>query len=330
MQTRAHPLVTVLSLFILILSGCAAPRISILEGDTIPLKEYTLEGTGGDKILLIPVQGTISDQPQSGLFRKKPSMVQEIVSQLDLAAKDKNVKAVLLKVDSPGGSVTASDLLYHEILRYKQRSGAKVVVSMMNVAASGGYYISLAADSITAHPTSVTGSVGVIFIRPKVTGLMEKIGVDVEVNKTGKNKDAGSPFRPTTPEEEALFQKMTDDLGRRFFDLVKEHRNLDPQTMAEVSTAKVFLADQALKLKLIDRVGYLDDAVEEARILAGMEENPRVVVYRRLEYPNDNLYNTATSTDGADRLAVIQVDLPVSMRGLDAGFYFIWPAAIGE
>jgi protease-4 len=127
-------------------------------------------------------------------------MVQEFVSQLRLAEKDKKIKALLLKIDSPGGSVIASDIVYNEILAFKKRTGAKVVVAMMGVAASGGYYISLPADTIVAHPATITGSIGVIFFRPKVTGLMGKIGVGVEVNKSGKNKDIGSPFRQTTAE----------------------------------------------------------------------------------------------------------------------------------
>ena len=108
---------------------------------------------------------------------QRPSQVQEVVSRLRRAEKDEEVKAVLLEINSPGGSITASDILYHEIMDFKERTGARVVAALMDVAASGGYYIALPADRIIAHPTTITGSVGVILVQPKVTGLMDKLGL---------------------------------------------------------------------------------------------------------------------------------------------------------
>jgi len=184
--------------------GCAAPKIRLFPSQADPLKEFTLEGKADPKILVLPVRGVISDAPREGIIRTRPSLVQEIVSQLRLAEDDKKVKAVVLKVDSPGGSVTASDILFNEILAFKERTGAKVIVTMMGLAASGGYYISLPADYIVAHPTTLTGSIGVIFLRTKVAGLMEKIGVGVEVNKSGINKDMGMPYRSATAQENEI------------------------------------------------------------------------------------------------------------------------------
>ena len=197
----------------LIVSGCATPRITLVSGDSIPLREYTLEGTEKGKVVVIPVRGKIDDDPKLGLLQEKPSMLQEFVAQLRKAEQDDQVHAVLLKIDSPGGSVTASDLLYHEIAGFKNRTDKKVVAALMNVAASGGSSLALPADHIIAHPTTITGSVGVIFLQPKVTGLMEKIGVGVDVSKSGKNKDMGSPFRKTTPDEKIMFQELTDRLA---------------------------------------------------------------------------------------------------------------------
>ena len=221
--------------------------------------------------------------------------MQEVVSQLRLAEKDNEIKAVLLEINSPGGSITASDVLYHEIMGFKERTNAKIVAGLMDVAASGGYYIALPADRIVAHPTTITGSVGVIFITPKVTGLMDKLGLAVEVNKSGKEKDIGSPFRPSTPEEQKIFQELTDRMGRRFLDLVAKHRGMDQKTLTSISTARIYLADEALQLKLIDSIGYLSDAIAEAKELAGLSKEAKVVVYRRSEYPNDNVYNMSTS-----------------------------------
>jgi protease-4 len=199
---------------------------------------------------------------------------------------------------------------------------------MMDVAASGAYYIALPADAIVAHPTTVTGSVGVIFIRPKVTGLMEKIGVGVEVSKSGQNKDIGSPFRATTPEEAVIFQAMTDQLAGRFVDLVRMHRGFDPAAIAAVSSARIYLAEEALNLKLVDRIGYMEDALTEARQRAEIPEDSKVIVYRRTEYPDDNIYNPTTYYEG-DRSAVIfDTGLSRLIPDLPSGFYYLWhPAA---
>jgi protease-4 len=313
----------------LIFIGCTAPKIRLFPSQADPLKEYALEGESDKKVLIIPIRGIISDSPKEGVIRTKPSPVQEVVSQLRLAQKDENVAAVLLKIDSPGGTVTASDILYNEILSFKKRSGAIVVVSMMDVAASGGYYISMAADYIMAHPTTLTGSVGVIFIRPKVVDLMQKIGVSVEVNKSGVYKDMGAPFRRTTAEENKILQTMNDRLATRFTDLVATHRKLDPAAMAEISTARVFLANDALKLGLVDEIGYLDQALAKAKKLADLPEDAKVVVYRRNEYPDDNIYNTSTRYGGGD-LSLISLELPGSLNRLQTGFYYMWPAAFTE
>ena len=312
---------------LLFIMGCTAPKIRLFPSQADPLKEFTLEGKADQKVLVIPVRGVISDAPREGFVRTRPSLVQEVISQLRLAEDDKKVKAVILKIDSPGGSVTASDILFNEILTFKERTGTKVVVAMMGVAASGGYYISLAADYIVAHPTTLTGSVGVIFLQPKVAGLMEKIGVGVEVNKSGINKDMGMPYRPATAEEKKIFQSMTDQLGIRFVDLAAKYRNLNPSVTAKIATARVYLAHEALELGMVDEIGYLDQAISKAKQLAELPDNARVVVYRRTEYPDDNIYNTSTSYGGGD-LSVISVDLlPDTLNQFRTGFYYMWPAA---
>jgi protease-4 len=198
---------------------------------------------------------------------------------------------------------------------------------MMGVAASGGYYISLPADYILAHPTTITGSIGVIFMRPKVTGLMHKIGIGMDVSKSGVNKDIGSPFRPATAEEEKIFQDLTDRLGVRFIDLVAKHRKLDPAIIAEIATARIYLASEALELGLVDEIGYLENAVLQAKKLAQLPEDAKVVVYRRTEYPDDNIYNTSTRYGGGE-LSVISVELlPDALNQFRTGFYYLWPVA---
>ena len=207
-------LLIVLSIAPFVFNGCAGPQFKLFSDDREPLREFTLQGKQADKILLIPIRGLISDQPRREFLRPKASMIQETVSQLKRAEKDAHIKAVILKIDSPGGATTASDILYHELLAYKKKTKAKIIVSMMDIATSGAYYISLPADYIIAHPTTVTGSIGVILLYPRIDGLMEKIGLGIEVNKSGKNKDMGSPFRVPTAEERQMIQQPPGGLSR--------------------------------------------------------------------------------------------------------------------
>jgi protease-4 len=323
-------LLIVLTAIGIIGSACAFPKLKLFPDATDPLQEFTIQGTETGKVLVIPIKGIISDWPQWGYLRERPSMVQEVVSQLRLAEEDDEIKAVLLSINSPGGTSTASDILYHEILAYKERTDAKVVVAMMDVATSGGYYVSLPSDFIFAHPTTITGSIGVIFMRPRVTGLMEIIGFDMEVNKSGRNKDIGSPFRETTEEEQKILQGLTDGLGKRFVSLVAKHRKLDENALSDISTARIYLADEAVEQGLVDKIGYLSDAVIKAKELAGLPEDAKVVVYRRVEYPDDTIYNTATTQYRGKGMSLINLGLPDSMTSLHTGFYYLWLPAEGS
>ena len=326
-----RPFFIIAAAVLLFLIGCQSPKIRLFPSAADPLEEYTLAGKEKGKVLVISIRGTISDAPKRRLISTRPSMVQEVVSQLRKAEEDPEVRAVILKVNSPGGSVTASDILYHEIMTFKQKTKAKVVVAMMNVAASGAYYISLPADYILAHPTSVTGSVGVLFLRPDVAGLMDKIGVDVEVSKTGHHKDMGSPFRSATTEEKQIIQDLIDQLGSRFLDRIAEHRQIDTDNLKTISTARIFLADDAFRLGMVDSIGYLNDAVSQAKKLADLPQDAKIVVYRRTEYPDDNLYNPTTSQYDGQGLSIVSLDLPASLTPLQTGFYYLWqPGAIGE
>jgi protease-4 len=167
-------------------------------------------------------------------------------------------------------------------------------------------------------------------MQPDVTGLMDKIGVDMRVSKSGDRKDMGSPFRSATPEEEALLKQVTDDLAHRFMSLVQKHRGIDEPVLSEVASAKVYLAEDAKKLGLIDGIGYLDDALEEARNIAGLPENAKVIAYRRTQYPDDNLYNSATSYQGGSGVSLIDVGLPgTEAASLNPGFYYLWAPGVG-
>ncbi|MHC1743815.1 MAG: signal peptide peptidase SppA [Syntrophobacteraceae bacterium] len=316
-------LAAIMALTVVLCTGCIKPKITLFGDGTDPLEEYTLEGKGADKVLLLSIKGFIGEGSKGGLLSPRQSMVQEVAAQLKKAREDKAVKGLLLKVDSPGGSVTASDLLYHEILRLKEEEKLKIVAVLMGTAASGGYYVSLPADRIVAHPTTVTGSVGVISVIPKVSGMMEKLGLEVEVDKHGRNKDMGSPFRRSTPDERRILEGLVNGLGNRFMELVSQHRKLSPEALNDVATARIYLAEEALQVGLVDEIGYLDDAVKRVKKLAEIDEDAKLVVYRRHEHPEDTVYHAGAP------------DLPVSARLLDlgiiepltslrSGLYYLW------
>jgi len=317
----------VVALFALVFQivGCGGLKINVgTEPRKEPLREYTLEGKDKGKVLVLSIRGFLSDAPRKGFLRERPGTVEEVVSQLRMAEKDEEIRAVLLEINSPGGSTTASDILYHEIVVFQERTKKKIVAALMDVATSGAYYIALPADRIIAHPTTITGSVGVIFVVPKVNGLMNKLGIAVEVNKSGSEKDIGSPFRSSTPEEQRILQQITDTLGKRFLDVVTKHRSINPKDLGNVSSARIYLAHEAMSLKLIDGIGYLNDALSEAKNIAGLSKEAKVVVYRRSEYPNDNIYNTSSARNLTEALSLIDLNLPDIIPELNPGFYYFW------
>jgi protease IV len=330
LPTMLRPLLTtgLILAACLALSGCMQANVNLFGDPGAPYKEQVLDGKGQDKVLLLGVDGLISEHTRQGLLHTRPSTVQELVAQLKLARKDKNIKAVVLKIDSPGGTTTASDILYHELMTYKEASTVKLVAAMMGVAASGGYYVALPADHISAHPTTITGSVGVIFLQPRLAGLMDKLGVGVDVSKSGALKDMGSPFRPATEEEKKLVNAMTQVQAARFLDLVQKHRKLEPAALGVVSSARVFSAAEAKDLGLIDSVGYLDDALGKAKSLAGLPKDATVVTYRRRPAADGTYYLPGVEAEGG-RPTVINLDLDALLPP-QAGMYYLWTPAFSQ
>jgi protease-4 len=307
----------------LTLCACVSPRIQIGKNWQDPLREFVLEGAAGEKILVLPITGTITAEAEEGLIRTRPGVVREVAAHLDKARKDEDIRALLILVDSPGGTAVASEMLYHELARYKRETGVKAVSLMLSVAASGGYQAALAGDVVVAHPSTVTGSVGTVFIRPKVYELMDKIGVGAEVTTSGKHKDMASPLRPDTAREEEIIEEMIRDMNDRFLGLVSERRGLSGDALEEVASARIYTAAQARDAGLVDVIGFREDALAKTRELAGLPEDARVVIYRRTEYPNDTMYNTITAATGS-RSALVGPILPEWLNTPSAGFHYLW------
>jgi protease-4 len=268
----------------LLLAGCSVISID-LSPRIRPLEEETVEGRGDAKILLMDVSGFLSDDTPSGVLTigtppPRVPMLVRLREELKKASDDPKVRALVVRINSPGGTVTASDIIFREIETFKRTRGIPVVASMMDVAASGGYYVALVADTIVAHPTTVTGSIGVIMLSVNAEGLMQKIGVATSAIKSGERKDMGSPFRQLTPEERGIFQSVIDDLYRQFVAKVVERRQIPAATAATLADGRIYTAEQALGHRLIDRIGYIPDALAMARQAAGLE-TAKVIVYKR-------------------------------------------------
>ena len=275
--------------FVIFVSGCISVDVSLFgkEGE---LKEHNLTGKGYDqKILLISIDGIIHNERFSTMFHRPSSTPAYIEEQLRKAEEDKSICAVVLRISSPGGEVSASDTIYEQLSDFKERTGKPIVAHFMDIGTSGAYYIACAADRITAQPTAVTGSIGVIVHLFNVEKLMEKIGVSVDVLKSGKRKDSGSPFRRLTEQERASFQKLIDGMFERFVNIVRKSRRLDTQKLKTVTDGRVIPASEAITLGLIDEVCYLDDALKAAKKLAGVK-NADVILYERPGRRRSGLY----------------------------------------
>jgi protease-4 len=228
-------------------------------------------------IALIEVEGVILDSRQ-------------IVRQLKKYSKNPGIAAIVLRVDSPGGGVSASQEIYAEIKRAKGK-GKKVVVSMGAVAASGGYYISAPADVIVANPGTITGSIGVIMEFPILKDLFKKLGVKFEVIKSQEHKDIGSPFREMSPKERALLQGVVSSVYEQFISVVVENRKISEKKVREIADGRILSGAQAKEFGLVDTLGALEDALRVAADMVGIKGEPQVWQERKRIRISDLLFN---------------------------------------
>ncbi len=233
----------------------------------------------GGKVAVIYLTGTITGAQESSPFAGI-SGTSQTMRDLERAEKDASLKAVVLRIDSPGGSAAASHELYEQVLRVK-RSGKKVVASLGDTAASGGYYVAAAADKIVALPSTITGSIGVISTVPNLQELYRKIGYREYVFKSGAHKDMLSPSRPLTPEEEQIMQGIIEETYNQFVGVVAQGRNLPVESVRRLADGRIYTGSQAKELGLVDELGGKREAIALAAELAGIKGEPQVVEYRR-------------------------------------------------
>ncbi len=282
-----------IGLLVLLLSGCAGLNISLLP-KTEALDEKVLEGEGKEKILLIDLDGVISfkGERQSPVSARGPSKVAFFREALLKAEADPEIAGVIIRINSPGGSVAASDTIYHEIMSFKQKKKIPVYAHITDLGASGAYYIASAADRIIASPTAITGSIGVIAMKFNLEGLFSKIGVSDETYKSGPKKDFWTPFRPSTKEEKKMLQEIIDKLYARFLEVVYLNRQkvLTQDKVRVLADGRILTAGDALGSGLIDETAYLDETINGMKKSLHIE-NVRVVTYARPGTFTSNIYS---------------------------------------
>jgi len=227
-----------------------------------------LDLSGQDRVALIRVEGVILD-------------AQATIGELKQYSENPLVKAIVLRIDSPGGGVVPSQEIHDAVKRVKNKSNKAVIASMGTVAASGGYYIAAATDRIIANPGTLTGSIGVIMETTNLEGLLKKVGVEGVVIKSGRFKDVGSPLRKMNDEERKLLQAVMDDVHQQFIQAVADGRSLEPSEVEPLADGRIFTGRQAKEAKLVDELGDLEDAIHIAADIAGIEGEPKVVEPRR-------------------------------------------------
>jgi len=316
----------VVALVSLVSFGCSAPSFLVTPvQNTSTLEEQTVSpgsGFGQPKIVIIEVEGMISNLKTGGFMQPTENHVSRFTQEMEKAAADPAVKAVVLRVNSPGGTVTASDIMYETVQRFKQKTHKPVVASLQDLAASGAYYVSCSADKIVAHPTSVVGSIGVIFNTFNFEGTMAKIGAKSDAIKSGPLKDMGSPFRELDPQSRAVMQAMVDEYYKRFVSVVTTNRPIKGEdTVKLVTDGRVFSGTRAVELGLADRTGLLDDAIDEAKKLA-YAQNAKVVIYRRPYGYSGSIY--AQSDVPQPTANITELKIPGLHDPLPSGFYYVW------
>ncbi len=255
---KKHPI-----LFIF-LSLTAISMFIFVAAYTITLGLGNFPISVGEKIAVVKIEGVLLES-------------KDIIEELREHSENGSVKAILLRIDSPGGAVAPSQEIYTEVMKIRDEGKKKIVTSMGNVAASGGYYIASATDKIVANPGTVTGSIGVILELANVSGLMKKVGVESVVIKSGKFKDVGSLFRSMTPEERDLLQGVIDDTYDQFVEAVSAGRGISREDLMPIADGRVFTGRQAKKLGLVDELGSMQDAIKITADLAGIKGEPDII-----------------------------------------------------
>ena len=306
-------------------SGCISVDLQSLVNPE--LKEKVLDAQGRwtkHKVLIVDISGEIASGTQHHLSFLTDSSPEKVKAILKKAEEDSGIKAIVLRIDSPGGEVTATDMIYHELIDFKRRTGIPVVASIMGLGCSGAYYVACAADKVYAHPTSITGSIGIIARFPKLAELANKIGYQEEIFTTGKLKAMGHPLRQMTPEVRQVLQSAIDDLFDRFLSVLMSSRKAYKKRddAKKIADGQIFTAYQALDLGLIDEVAYISDVIKKTKQSLGISE-VKIITYSGGSNQDLNIYSKILSHNRTP-INVVNFDLSPLVSRFRPGFYYLW------
>jgi len=314
------------SFALVLLAGCQ-PKVAVNVGfGGGKIKEVAVLDSGeSSKVAVIEVRGLIADFNRPTLLGPGVNVVDRFVAELEMARKDTSVKAVVLRLNSPGGTVTASDTMYRELRRFRDETGKPVVASMSEVAASGAYYLALGADTIYAQPTTITASIGVIFPTLNVSEGLAKIGVHSRSVTSGPNKDIANPLEPMREGQYAVLQAMVDEYYAAFKGLVVERRKLSREVVDQATDGRIVTGRQAKAWGLVDENGGLREAFDEAKRRAGLDR-ARLVKYVEEGRPVQSPYASAGDVMPKVETNIVQINMPeLSALGVGAaGAYYVW------
>ena len=322
---RTPTLIAVLVLSGLLLAGCSAPSFLITPvANTYTLEEIQVKEPTrpfADKIALIEVEGMLANAQRRRLVPGTGEQAQPLHPADGTGGEGPEGAPVVLRVNSPGGTVTCSDTMYQIIKKFREKTHKPVIACAQEVMASGAYYLSTACDQIVAQPTSVVGSVGVIFELFEVDQGLAKLGISANTIKSKPHKDIGSPFREMTPDERAILQATVDEYYHRFIGVVQAKCNItDQQILAEATDGRVYSGDKAKEVGLVDRVGMLDDAIDLAKEMSKAKD-ASVVMYKRPYGYSGSIY--AETEVPQPQANVLNLPLPEAAT-LPRGFYYMW------
>lgn len=315
------------------LTACS-PRIDVNigsggSGPIVPAVVLSDPGAGDARIAMIDVRGLIADLRRPSLLGDGINPVDRFIVELQMAERDPKTKAVIVRITSPGGTVTASDILYQELRRFERVSGKPVVASLGEIAASGGYYLAVGADYVIAEPTCLTGSIGVIMPTVNFSAGLNKVGIVARSVKSGPNKDIANPVEPIRDSQYAILQGLVDEYYARFKNLVLERRHLDASVVSDATDGRVYSGVQAQAIGLVDATGGVRDAFAAAKRLAGIER-ASLVKYSSSGRPATTPY-ALTPTEpaaAASRGMTLTMNMGELLPGLTAGetggFFYLW------
>ncbi len=294
------------------------PRLYPVSAMWLPNRRH---GPHSSTVAIIDVDGLLLNADATGLGSWGENPVSIFRERLDAIECDPTVRAVVVRINTPGGSVTATDIMWRDLMAFKQRTCLPVVGCLMDVAAGGGYYLATGTDSIVAHPTTVTGGIGCILNVYNLQDLMAQFNILGVPVKAGTNIDLGSPIKALSTEKRKLLQDMADEFHERFRNVVLKGRPQVDESVESTFDGRVFTARQAKELQLIDEIGYLDNAVAIARSLAGVEY-ASVVFFHRRDDPALSQYSMTPNTPLQKGL------IPINVPGLDRSklpsFLYLW------